>query len=161
MPQRVLFSFTSDERLLASVERAKELLLNKYDEPDYEAVFVEAVDALLARLDPERRSEGSRREKPVGDARSRVPPAWVKRAVWRRDRGHCTFRSPEGRLCASRAGLQFDHIVPWALGGPSDDPANIRLLCRTHNRLEARRALGDETVDRHISAEAPPSSPSA
>lgn len=154
-PQRVLFSFTADERLLASVERAKELLANKYGDPGYEAVFSEGVDALLDKLAPERdeRSGKPRLTEPDG-LRSRVPPAWVKRAVWRRDGYRCSFRAPDGARCRSKAGLQFDHVVPWALGGPSDDPANIRLLCRTHNRLEARRALGDGVVDSALAAKA-------
>lgn len=164
-PQRVFFSFTADERFLASVERAKELLLNKYGDPGFEAVFREAVAALLEKIDPEQKFTRSRsgtetRTGPDG-GRSRVPPAWVKRAVWARDSGHCAFRAPDGTRCRSKAGLQYDHIVPWALGGRSDDPANIRLLCRSHNRLEARRVLGDEAVDRHISAGAPPSRPPA
>lgn len=156
-PQRVLFSFTADERLLASVERAKELLANKYGDPGYEAVFSEGVEALLDKIAPERdgRSIEPRPRTPDG-LRSRVPPAWVKKAVWRRDGYRCAYRAPHGTRCRSKAGLQFDHIVPWALGGPSDDPANIRLLCRAHNRLEARRTLGDEVVDRHIAAKMPP-----
>lgn len=152
-PQRVLFSFTADERLLASVERAKELLANKYGDPDYEAVFCEGVDALLDKLAPERDTHiGNRRSTAPDGPRSRIPPAWVKKAVWRRDGYRCAFRAADGTRCRSKAGLQFDHIVPWSLGGPSDDPANIRLLCRTHNRLEARRALGDGVVDAALAA---------
>lgn len=158
-PQRVLFSFTGDERLLACVERAKELLLNKYGEPGYEEVFVEAVDALLAKLDPATRAERAARPKRPGESRSRVPPSWVKRTVWRRDRGRCSFRAPDGRRCESSAGLQFDHVVPWALGGPSDDPANIRLLCRNHNRLEAGRTLGEAVVGRAIERKAAAGTP--
>jgi hypothetical protein len=152
--QRVLFSFTGDERLLASVERAKELLMNKHGDPDYEAVFTEAVGALLDKLDPERRPGKKCTGRPAGDPegrRSRVPPSWVKRTVWARDSGYCTFRAKDGARCRSRAGLQYDHIIPWAFGGRSDDPANIRLLCRTHNQLEARFALGDDVMDRAAS----------
>lgn len=149
-PQRVHFSFTSDERLLADVERAKDLLRSKYRDPDFEAVFGEGVRTMLELIDPDRRKVKERAPAQAlpGDARSRTAPAWVKRAVWRRDGGHCSFRGEGGRLCRSTAGLQYDHIIPWALGGRSDDPANIRLLCRTHNRLEARRSFGDELMDR-------------
>lgn len=154
VPQRVLFSFTADEGLLAEVERAKALLRNKFGDPGFEEVFVEAVRSLLEKIDPERRVVRERQPSlsQPGAARRRQPPAWVKRAVWRRDRGHCAFRSAEGRRCESTAGIQYDHILPWALGGRSDDPANIRLLCRTHNRLEARRSLGDGVVDAALAA---------
>jgi 5-methylcytosine-specific restriction endonuclease McrA len=156
VPQRVHFSFTADERLLADVERAKDLLKGKYPDPDYEAVFCEGVRMMLERIDPDRRKvrERSPEQAAVGEPRSRIPPSWVKRAVWRRDGGHCAFRGEGGRLCRSTAGLQYDHIVPWALGGRSDDPANIRLLCRTHNRLEARRSFGDRLMDEKVPARA-------
>lgn len=148
-PQRVFFSFTADERLLAAVERAKELLQNKYGKPEFEHVFFEAVGALLEKIDPDARAVKARspRAAPVDGERRRTTPSWVKRAVWRRDRGRCVFRGDAGRRCGSRAGLQYDHVLPWALGGRSDDPANVRLLCRRHNALEARRALGEEVVD--------------
>jgi hypothetical protein len=46
--------------------------------------------------------------------------------------------------------LEFDHVRPWALGGSSGDAANVRLLCRVHNRLEARRIFGSAAVDAAI-----------
>jgi len=46
--------------------------------------------------------------------------------------------------------LEYDHIRPLSLGGRSDDPANVRLLCRAHNALEARRILGDDVIDAAI-----------
>lgn len=153
-PQRVHFSFTADERLLAAVERAKELLQNKYGAPEFEHVFFEAIGALLEKIDPDERRAKARGDGNVRGAvdgeRRRAVPSWVKRAVWRRDAGRCAFRGEGGRRCGSRAALQYDHVLPWAIGGRSDDPANIRLLCRAHNGLEARRALGDATVDAAI-----------
>ncbi|MFA5137665.1 MAG: HNH endonuclease signature motif containing protein [Elusimicrobiota bacterium] len=74
-------------------------------------------------------------------ARRRIPH-WVRDAVWARDAGRCTFVGPDGRRCAERGGLEFDHIIPWALGGTSNDPDNIRLLCRTHNQRAASRVFG-------------------
>jgi 5-methylcytosine-specific restriction endonuclease McrA len=69
-------------------------------------------------------------------------PQWVKDIVWARDGGSCSYPRAGGGRCGARGGLEFDHIVPWALGGPSDDPKNIRLLCRGHNQEEARRLFG-------------------
>jgi len=45
--------------------------------------------------------------------------------VWHRDGGRC-------RNCGSDRELQFDHIIPRALGG-SNVADNIELLCRTCN----------------------------
>jgi len=61
-----------------------------------------------------------------------IPPA-VKRFIQNRDRS-CTYTSPEGRRCSSTYLLQFDHIRPFALGGPTTVD-NLRLRCATHNRL--------------------------
>ena len=37
-------------------------------------------------------------------------------------------------------------------GGRSDDPANLRLLCRAHNAIEARRVFGDAVIDAAVVA---------
>ncbi|MFH1724496.1 MAG: hypothetical protein ABII00_07730 [Elusimicrobiota bacterium] len=85
-------------------------------------------------------------------SRSRRIPQSVKDAVYRRDGGRCTFVSPAGRRCETRARLEFDHIVPFALGGISKDAANIRLRCRAHNRHSARQTFGSGFVDAAIAA---------
>ncbi|MFA6318200.1 MAG: HNH endonuclease signature motif containing protein [Elusimicrobiota bacterium] len=74
--------------------------------------------------------------------RSRRIPRWVKDKVWERDGGRCSYVSPEGRRCEGTGMLEYDHVIPWALGGLSDDPDNIRLLCWTHNQWAARMVFG-------------------
>ena len=74
---------------------------------------------------------------------SRHIPAEVKRAVWQRDGGQCTYTSDTGHRCEERSGLEYDHIVPYALGGEAT-AGNIRLLCPAHNQLEAERTYGIE-----------------
>ena len=70
--------------------------------------------------------------------RSRYIPAPVRREVWRRDGGRCSFVDPHsGRRCGSRFLLELDHIVPFALGG-SAEPGNLRLRCSAHHRLRHR-----------------------
>ena len=56
-------------------------------------------------------------------------PSDVRIEVWRRDGGRC------GR-CGSRERLEFDHIVPIALGG-SNTARNIELLCEVCNRSKS------------------------
>jgi hypothetical protein len=53
-------------------------------------------------------------------------PELVKELVWKRDEGRCCY-------CAANNELQFDHIIPVALGG-SNDEANIQILCGPCNR---------------------------
>ena len=63
-------------------------------------------------------------------AHNRVIPSWIKREVWKRDKGKCV-------KCGSQENLHFDHIIPFSKGGTSIDPKNIQLLCARHN-LEKR-----------------------
>lgn len=65
----------------------------------------------------------------------------VKRAVKRVDGSRCAYVSPAGVRCNQTHHLEFDHIRPWAKGG-SSDAANVRLLCRAHNRWLGRMAFG-------------------
>jgi hypothetical protein len=74
-------------------------------------------------------------------------PAAVRRAVWRRDGGQCAWLGPDGRRCGSTHQLQYDHIVPAALGGVSSE-GNVRIACGCHNRLEAERMFG-QAAARH------------
>ncbi|MFI5349197.1 MAG: HNH endonuclease [Elusimicrobiota bacterium] len=71
-----------------------------------------------------------------------------KDRVWKRDCGCCAFTSLSGRRCTRREMLVYDHILPWARGGSSDDLENIRLLCRAHNLFRARRAFGNRVPRR-------------
>ena len=58
-------------------------------------------------------------------------PEEVRRFVFRRDGGTC-------RNCGSGELIQFDHIIPVALGG-SSEPENLQLLCATCNREKSDR----------------------
>ena len=75
---------------------------------------------------------------PATPARPRVRgrgiPAAVRRQVWERDRGCCSYVDRDsGRRCGSRHLLEVDHILPYAFGGGAE-PDNLRLLCAAHHR---------------------------
>jgi 5-methylcytosine-specific restriction endonuclease McrA len=80
---------------------------------------------------------------------SRYVPAHVRRAVYERDDARCAHVDAEGRRCTERSHLEIDHLVPWALGGPSTVD-NLRLACRGHNAQAARQAFGTAFIDRRI-----------
>ena len=82
-------------------------------------------------------------------SRSHHLPSAVRRTVLERDGVRCTWRAPDGTRCESRAWLEHDHIDPRGQGG-SDNPENIRIRCRAHNRLGAERTYGKATIDRII-----------
>ena len=70
----------------------------------------------------------------AGGVTGRAIPAAVKREVWRRDGGRCSYVDrTSGRRCGSQHLLQIDHVVPYARGGAAE-PNNLRLLCAAHHR---------------------------
>ena len=91
---------------------------------------------------PERRAGGAGELPSVEKARGssgRSIPAAVKREVWRRDQGCCTFVDRDsGRRCGSRFFLEMDHIVPVAVGGGAE-PGNLVLRCAAHHRYRHER----------------------
>ncbi len=56
-------------------------------------------------------------------------PDDVKQFVWQRDQGAC-------RNCGATVELQFDHVIPVALGG-SSDAENLQILCGPCNRRKS------------------------
>lgn len=113
--------------------RGKVLVLNS-DEP--EPLPDKARDLLLLKhlvLRQERSYEKIRREVETLENMERlegVPrepiPESVRLFVWQRDQGRCV-------KCESQERLEFDHVIPIALGG-SNTERNIQLLCETCNR---------------------------
>lgn len=59
-------------------------------------------------------------------ARRASIPQDVKMIVWQRDGGRCV-------TCDSQQSLEFDHIIPVAMGG-SNTARNLQLLCEPCNR---------------------------
>jgi hypothetical protein len=75
-------------------------------------------------------------------------PAAVRRSVWARDQGRCTWPLDGGGCCGSTHRLELDHIVPWAEWGPST-AENLRVVCGRHNAFAARRAFGARRMSRY------------
>jgi 5-methylcytosine-specific restriction endonuclease McrA len=105
-------------------------------------VFERGLDALIEKLEKQKFAATDRPRSKTGKTTSkRHIPAHIKRAVWQRDSGRCTFMSDNGHRCHSRKFLEFDHVIPVARGGlPTTQ--NLRLRCRAHNQYEAERAFG-------------------
>jgi hypothetical protein len=80
---------------------------------------------------------------------TRFIPVAIKRAVWSRDGGRCTYQDPKtGRHCESRHALELEHVRPFGLGGQSSFE-NLRLLCSTHNQCTAIQAYGLQKMQKH------------
>jgi 5-methylcytosine-specific restriction endonuclease McrA len=87
--------------------------------------FLEAVDAERRRYERLRRQYDKPGDRAGTSRRERVPED-VRIFVWRRDEGRCAS-------CGAQQDLEFDHVVPLALGG-SNTARNIQLLCERCNR---------------------------
>ena len=141
---------TVDAALQKDIEELKALLSHKIPNGELTAVVREAVQCALEKhrkrkgaAEPTRKRKSpdaaKAMKKPVG---GREPTsAAVRREVWKRDEGRCTWRGPDGQRCGSTWKPELDHIQPAALGGPSR-VENIRILCRSHNALSAEQVFG-------------------
>ena len=86
-------------------------------------------------------ASGGSAQPPHRARRSRYIPAPVRREVWRRDGGCCSYVDPHsGRRCGSRFLLELDHIVPFALGG-SAEPGNLRVKCGVRDNAESHELI--------------------
>ncbi len=154
-PARYVLQVPISEATRAKVRRVQDLLAHTVPSGDLAAVLDRALDALLARLEKRkgaatatRRQARSASPAPAQAApRGRTIPAHVRREVWQRDGGRCTFTSPAGRRCNARRRLEFDHVVAFARGGGAT-VEGLRLRCRGHNQLEAERTFGVEFMRR-------------
>lgn len=144
---RVRLGLTVSKKAYDALQRIKGLLWHKKPSSRLEDALEEAAEFYLQKKDPARkaaRRKATRRGRAPVHAliESRRIPQWVKDEVWARDGGRCACLTADGRRCPETTGLEYDHIVPWALGGRSQDPKNIRLACRAHNQQLARQAFG-------------------
>ncbi|RYZ83833.1 MAG: HNH endonuclease, partial [Proteobacteria bacterium] len=75
----------------------------------------------------------------VNERRRQHVPVPLQRLVFGRAGNRCEYVSDEtGNRCGASYQLQIDHLVPVACGG-LNQLENLRILCRTHNLLEAQR----------------------
>ena len=137
--QRIGLHTMIDDETSALLLRAQDLLGQR----DVPAVLKRALTLLVTQLEKRKfavtdRPRGSPKTSDDPDS----IPAHVKRAVYVRDGGQCTYVCPEiGKRCASCRRLEYDHVIPRARGGKSTKE-NLRLRCRAHNQLAAEQEFG-------------------
>jgi 5-methylcytosine-specific restriction endonuclease McrA len=151
---RYALAVTIDQPTFEALEYAKSLLGHSVPSGDLAQVLGRALGVFVAHLEKQRFAKCARSRQSVrlGTSAPRHIPAAVRRMVWERDGGRCTFVGENGHSCEARSRLEFDHIVPVARGGQST-PSNLRLRCRAHNQMAAERVLGRDFM-RHQREEA-------
>lgn len=158
--ERFLLRLVLDKETHDKLRYAQELLGHAVPSGDLVKVLGRALDSLIPQLEQRKfgaRSSLSRKGKSAPPAtgspatpsttKARYIPATVRRAVWKRDGGQCTFVGTDGHRCRSRKRLEYDHVTPLARGGASTVDG-LRLRCRAHNQLEAENAFGVEFMKR-------------
>ncbi len=83
---------------------------------------------------------------------SRYIPSSVHERLFERAGYQCEFRGPGGVRCTARTRLEVDHIDPFGKGGSCDEE-NLRVFCRGHNLLAAKREFGEEFMRGKIEGE--------
>ena len=152
-PDRFLIQFTVGRDTQEKLRYAQDLLGHALPSGDVARVFDRALDTLIEHLERQKFAATPRpRRSGRPSTHPRHVPAQVKRAVWERDGGQCTFVSEVGRRCPARKRLEFDHVEPVARGGRAS-VVGIRLRCHAHNQYEAECAFGAEFM-RHKREEA-------
>jgi 5-methylcytosine-specific restriction endonuclease McrA len=142
-PERFALQVTIDQATHDKLRYAQSLLGHAVPSGDMAAVLDRALDALILQLERQKFAKCAR-SRPGTRRRaddSRYIPAGIRRAVWQRDGGRCTFVSEKGHRCEARSRLEFDHVDAFARGGRATTQG-LRLRCRAHNQYEAERTLG-------------------
>jgi hypothetical protein len=131
----------------AKLRYAQALLSHAVPSGNVDQIFDRALDALIRQLEKQKIGSTSRPRRMRPSLRQRHIPAEVRRSVWDRDDGRCTFVSAAGHRCHERRFIEWDHIEPVACGGKAT-VQNVRLRCRAHNQYEAERAFGADFMSR-------------
>ena len=146
---RYVIKVTVSAETHANLRRAQDLLRHSIPNGDPSVILDRALSLLVDELERKRTAK-VRRVRPVVRRAAQRPvhssrhvPADVRRAVWARDQGRCTFEGAQGR-CTATGHLELHHLVPFARGGPTVF-SNLALRCRAHNRFEGELAFGQWT----------------
>ncbi|HLE01644.1 MAG TPA: HNH endonuclease signature motif containing protein, partial [Bdellovibrionota bacterium] len=159
-----------EETLLAKIEKLKALLSHRNPNPSYAELIEMLADMALKRLDPEQKADATpeqkgkpKPEENPAEKRAATPPAEkskakqtrhipqkLRSAVWKRDKGQCTFINREtGVRCGSSHLLEIHHLKDFSLGGKHtlDNPT---LRCQCHNVHAAIRTYGGSLMYRYL-----------
>ncbi|HKE14040.1 MAG TPA: HNH endonuclease signature motif containing protein [Kofleriaceae bacterium] len=151
-PLRYKVQFTAGAELHDKLVRAQALLRRHIPDGDLAAVVERAMTLLLRELERGKFAAAASPRKTAAEVdptpRSRHIPDPIRREVWERDGGQCTFHDRNGRRCPARERLEFHHVAPFGRGG-DHSAANVRLVCTIHNAYQAELDYGAAFMAAH------------
>ena len=140
-PGRFALQATVNRNTYEQLRYAQSLLGHAVPSGDVAAVLERVLDLAVAVLEQKKFAKCARSRPRRSSANGRYVPAEIRRTVWQRDGGQCTFVSDKGKRCEARSRLEFDHVDPVARGGQTTSD-RMQLRCRAHNQYTAECTFG-------------------
>ena len=122
--------------------RKLEKIKNLTKEQDFDKII-----SLMADNYINQKVEVKRETKNVPVRNSRYIPRKVKETIYKRANGEC-------ENCKSTYNLEYEHIVPFSMGG-TNDVSNINLYCSNCNKRKAIKDFGLKKMDQHLNPKHP------
>jgi hypothetical protein len=142
--ERFALQLTISGATREKLRRAQALLRHQVPSGDLSEVLDRVLDGYLDQIERKRFGKAKRPRAAKPGLGKRTIPNESRRQAVERDGLRCSFVSKDGRRCEETGFLEFDHVVPVALGGAASD--GVRVLCRSHNQYEAERILGRPAI---------------
>jgi hypothetical protein len=150
-PRRYKIEITVDQQTHDQLRTLQDLLGHRIADADPAIIVSRAIDRLLvdtlakkaALTDRTRSGERPEHSEGLSDRRTRAIPAAIRREIWQRDGGRCTFVDDQGHRCRGTRSVEYHHETPYGKGG-RHRVDNIALRCRAHNQYQADLDFGRE-----------------
>ncbi|MES2770199.1 MAG: HNH endonuclease signature motif containing protein, partial [Bdellovibrionota bacterium] len=141
--------------LISKLDKIKALMSHKNPSMTDQELIEAMAEIVIQKIDPMekakrvelRRQKNNTPQLPIEEVKgvtNRYIPAALKQEVYLRDKGQCAHSS-----CNSNKFLEYDHIIPIAMGGGATIQ-NLRLLCRTHNQRAAIEKFGFQKMQQYL-----------
>jgi hypothetical protein len=157
-PETFNFRFAANREFKEKFERLAEVLGVENPLQHMAEIMEHAMDIALDKKDIKRRYARRLARKSVKEprpdevrAKSRYISSQKRERVHERAGYQCEYRGPDGTRCRSKAGLEIEHLLPFAIHR-SHDEKHLRLYCRPHNRLAAEKVFGAAFIQNKIDA---------
>ena len=119
-PGRFALQLTVSQSTHDKLRYAQALLSHQVPNGELAQVLDRALDALISKLEKRKfaATKRPRYSQPRSSRSARHIPAHVRRAVWQRDQGRCTFVNESGAAVLGASFPEFDHVNPVARRRP-------------------------------------------